>query len=311
VGRPRGPTYDDGMAVTAKTFREWMAPQVAAIRDFAIAIDAVPERFGALPCAESRAMGERAEEPSYSKRSAWDQPVADTHMFGAMTLRAASDYLRGFAELFDSDRPPLYAHLTVARAALESAVVCTWLSEPGITSLERIKRGLCEMLYSANEVNELDLDSDGPERVTFWKDVAASFGWTVDNSRTKPIIDGARRPRISDGIVAAAAGDGSRVGDLLYSRLSAVDHVTWFGLISALDVSAADRDERARTATVPITVDGGKVCAYAYYAVKVVRAAAQARFTLMGWLDERWQTAAASADSLEARLLKNAVGGRP
>ena len=48
----------------------------------------------------------------------------------------------------------------------------------------------------------------------------------------------------------------ARVGDLLYSLLSAVDNVTWFGLFSAFDASAAGRPERAGTATVPITVDG-------------------------------------------------------
>jgi hypothetical protein len=48
--------------------------------------------------------------------------------------------LRGLAELFDSGHPPLSAHLTVSRAALDSAAVSAWLSQPGITSLERIKR---------------------------------------------------------------------------------------------------------------------------------------------------------------------------
>lgn len=258
-----------------------MAPHVSAIRDFSVAIDGVPERFGGLPSADSRAISELAAEAGYRTRSSWEQPITDTHRFGAATLKAGSDFLRAFAELFDGLHPPLYAHLTVARAGLESAVVSAWLSEPRATSIERIKRGLCELLYSANEVAALGLDSDGPDHVEFWKKAGTSFGWAVDNSRAKPIIDGTKRPRVSDGIVAAAAGDGSRVGDLVYSRLSAVDHVTWFGLISAFDMDAAERDERSRTATVPITVDGSKVCTYAYYLVKVVRAAAQARFTLM------------------------------
>jgi hypothetical protein len=297
-------TYDDVVAVTADAFRTWIAPLVAAIRDFALAVDAVSERFGGLPTAESRAMSERAEEASYSKRSSWEQPVTDTHLLGAATLRAASDYLRAFAELFRSDHPPLYAHLTVTRAALEAGVVSAWLNEPGIARIDRIKRGLCEMLYSANEVNALELDPDGPEHVAFWKEVGACFGWTVNNSRTKPVIDDTRRPRISDGIVAVASDDGSRVGGLLYSRLSAVDHVTWFGLQSAFDLDAAHHEERARTSTVPIIVDAVKVSMYAYYVVRVVRAAAQARFTLMGWLDEEWAAATAGADGLQERLLK-------
>ncbi len=285
---------------------------MAATRDFTAAIDAVPERHGGLPSAASRAMSDRADEQNYRTRSAWEQPVTDTHMFGGATLRAASDYVRGIAELFASDHPPLYAHLTLARAALESAVVSAWLSEPGITGSERIKRGLCELLYSANEVSALQLDARGPENVGFWKDVGASLGWPINNSRTKPIIDGTRRPRISDGVVELSGGaTDARVGDLLYSRLSAVDHVTWFGLFSAFDAGAAQRDERAGTATVPITVDGAKVSAYLYYVVKVLHAAATARFTLMGWLDDPWREAATRAERLQGRLLETAVKWRP
>ena len=70
-----------------------------------MAIDAVPERFGASRRCGGARPTERAEEQNYCKRSPREQPIADTHMFGAMTLRAASDCLRGLAELFDSGHP--------------------------------------------------------------------------------------------------------------------------------------------------------------------------------------------------------------
>jgi hypothetical protein len=76
-------------------------------------------------------------------------------MVGAMTLRAASDYLRGLAELLDSGHPRLSAHLAVSRAALEGAAVSAWLSQPGITSLERIERHFKPHLSVSN---------DGPAR---------------------------------------------------------------------------------------------------------------------------------------------------
>jgi hypothetical protein len=72
------------------------------------------------PAAESVAMGEIAAEQNYRSRSAWEAPVADTHSFAVATLRASSDYVRGFAELFNADHLPLYAHLPLARAALEA-----------------------------------------------------------------------------------------------------------------------------------------------------------------------------------------------
>jgi hypothetical protein len=300
------PGAPGGHGVAPEVFREWMAPHVASLRDLTSAIDATSERHGGLPGAESRAMSDRSEERNYRTRSRWEQPIVDTHAFGALTLKAAADNVRGIAELFDSVRPPLYAYLTLARAALESAVVSTWLSEPGITCLERIKRGVCEMLYSANEINELGLEPDGLERVEFWSGVGVSFGWEVDISRTKPIIDGTRRPRVSDGVVQLT-GVSSDVANALYSRLSAVDHVTWFGLTSAMDFTAVQRNERTGTANVPITVDGGKVAAYTRYVVKALHAAARTRFTFMGWLDDSWRATAANAEALEDRLLKIAV----
>jgi hypothetical protein len=295
------------MTVPPEAFRDWIAPHVAAIRDLATAVDAVPDRHGNLPSASSRAMSELAEERQYGTRSGWEQPVSTAHMFGGATLRAASDYVRGIAELFGTDHPPLYAHLPLARATLESAVISAWLSELGIATEERAKRCLCELLYSAEEVSALGLASAGGDRVAFWEGVGASLGWTVKNlGRGKPTIDGQRRPRISSGIAALADG-GLDVANALYSQLSAVDHVTWFGLITAFDPASAERDDRAGTAAVPIGVDGAKVSTILYWVIRVVVAAADARFTLMGWRDEPWREAAAHADTLQQQLAAIAV----
>jgi hypothetical protein len=123
-----------------------------------------------------------------------------------------------------------------------------------VARTERMKRGLCELLYSANEVNETKLTADGQANVDFWKAVAASFGWTVSEAR-KPTIDGTSRPRISDAIVhLIGAAPDSDVGDALFSQLSAVDHVTWTGLRTALELASAKRDDRAGTATVAMTI---------------------------------------------------------
>jgi hypothetical protein len=294
-------------AVNNDAFRDWMAPKVAAIRELTAAIEGVAERHSALPNPNSRAMGDISDEQNYRSRSSWEQPVADAHAFGAMTLRAATDYVRGFAELFDSQQPPIYAHLAVARSALESAVVSWWLSDPSISLLERMKRTLCELLYSAAEVNELFGDkaarlgiTDSEARIRQWKSVAESFGWSVNLSRTRPIIDGTKRPRVSDGIVTVSrSGADSEIGNLLFSRLSAVTHVTWFGLQSAIDFVGVGPDDRSGLTTVPIGTDGSQVSAVAFYVVRLLRNAADTRFTYMGWSDEPWQAAVRAAGAIE------------
>ena len=176
-------------SVDPMAFREWMAPHVAAIRLFTSAVDDVLNEKQ-HPGTESVAMAEIATEQNYKSRSAWEFPFTDTHSFAGATLRAASDYARSFAELFAADRPPIYAQFPVARAALEAAGVSAWLSELGIAPLDRLKRGLCELLYSANEVSSLELSDDSNQAVELWIGVADSFGWNVNNGRTKPVIDG-------------------------------------------------------------------------------------------------------------------------
>ena len=44
---------------------------------------------------------------------------------------------------------------------------------------------------------------------------AGSFGWTPNLSRSRPIIDGTKRPRLSDEIVKlAGSAENCRIGDL-------------------------------------------------------------------------------------------------
>jgi hypothetical protein len=301
------PIFGPMSVVTGDEFRGWMAPKVAGIRRFVGAVDSV-NATRSLPNPESRAMEELAAEPSFRSRSTWEQPIADCHTFGSMTLRAAADYLRAFAELFDGTQPPVYAHLAVARSAFESAVVCEWLSEPGIGPLDRVKRGLCEQLYSAAEVDALGLMPNAPPRVDQWTAVADAFGWRANVSRSRPIIDGTKRPRVSDGIVRLARSDeGSLVGDLMFSRLSAVSHVTWFGLQYALNLSEVETDALSRLGTVAIGTDGVRVSELGFYLLRVVRNAAAARFTLMGWTGPEWADAQRDAIELETVFAKTVL----
>lgn len=109
------------MAENGDSFQAWMAPHVEGIRAFCAAVDAVADRHGQLPDASSEAMTELAAEADHRRQTIWRNPVTDTHMFGAMTLRAATDFARSFAQLFDTEQPPVYGHAVIARAAFESA----------------------------------------------------------------------------------------------------------------------------------------------------------------------------------------------
>jgi hypothetical protein len=97
--------------------------------------------------------------------------VRDTHTFDSMTLVAATDYGHCYASLFEGNRVPVYGHLALARAALEACVVSLWLNHPRIVTEERLKRGLCEQLYSTREVLRLGLGdtAKAAENEAMWR----------------------------------------------------------------------------------------------------------------------------------------------
>ena len=93
----------------------------------------------------------------------------------------------------------------------------------------------------------------------------------------------------------------------MFSRLSAADHVTWFGLTWAMDIKDARRTSTSMLATVPIGTTRKHVCTIAFYVVRSLRTAAATHFRFMGWTPANWANASTSAEQLEARLLGNAL----
>jgi hypothetical protein len=301
--------------VDPDAFREALAPIVAAMRDFTVAVDEVGPRHGNVAWEDSPAMREIGDEAEYAERSSWTGPITDAHALGELTLRAAADYVRTFAEAFTAERLPIYGHLVLARSALESCVISWWLSEPGIARDERVKRGLSEYLYSATEEGWLELQEDAGDRVDQWIARGASLGWvatdyngkpwSLANSRGKPFVDGVSRPPIPAGITRLLVSDeASRIGKLQWSRLSAVSHVTWFGLRSALMLDDGGANIATGLTTVPVGTDSSAVSVQALCVIKALRQAATARFTLMGWQDDDWNTASRLAEQHELALLR-------
>ena len=298
--------------VDAATFRDALAPVTERIGDFTSAVRAVGEGRK-LPSAESPAMKEISTESDWAQRSGWPAPFADTHSLAELTLRAANDYVDTFAHAFNADRAPVYGHLVLSRAALESSVICWWLSEPRIARDQRIKRGLSEYIYSAVEEQRLDLVPDAAQHVTAFIDHAIRLGWQVadyngkpwsSNSRGKPRVDGVGRPSGAIGIAALLTDDPtSKIGNVQWSRLSAVSHVTFWGLRSAFDDRGAVSDPVSGRTQVPVGTDARSVYLQAVCLLKALRRAADAMFELMGWQDHKWRAAITAAENLERQML--------
>lgn len=275
--------------------RAAVAPTVEVIRRLTDAIGAVQIDHRHQPGASSVATGEiAAEARRFGRRTVWDGPISDTHSFGGTTLFAASDYARSFAELLAADRAPVYGHLALARSALETSVVAAWLNDPGVDPGERVRRGLCEHLYSASELGRLGLEPDAKQHLQRWRHVAAGFGWSVVWDRGQPRVESSQRPSVAAGLDQLLAGDGNwELGHVQWSYLSAVDHGTRYGLLPA------------GVAPTAAGVGMQAVCV-----LRAVRKAAAARFTLMGWLDRDWSRASRTAEEHEVELMTLAAPSR-
>lgn len=298
-------------ATESEAFRQALSLTIGAVRDLA---DAVSERAGQCghnPRARSRAMEEIAVEAQFAARSGgWQEPIRDTHTFGGMTLTAAADFARSFAVLLDADSTPVYGHLVVARSVFDASVVAAWLNDPKADATERVKRGLCEQLYNAMELVRLRLEDDAAERRDAWKARAKSLGWTVKTPNNKPVIDGTSRPSVPSGIGELLVGDGeARIGRAQWSYLSAVSHVTWYGLRQALPSTAPPPGLGPGLVTYGTT--SSSVRAQALCVLIALRKAADARFVLMGWADEDWRAACGRAQQHELALMRAYQQGSP
>ena len=186
-------------------------------------------------------------------------------------------------------------------------MVSAWLNQPDIAYVERVKRGLCELLYSANEVKKLELSPDAAKELTQIKADAASFGWKPHFNRGKPEVDGAKRPSVGTGITQLLVEDSqARIGGLLWSRLSAVTHVTWFGLQWAFTLPEGTPSGSGGFTTVPVGTDSTRVATQAWCILRALRVAAHRRFTLMAWDDQQWKDAAGRAEAYEYILFQSA-----
>jgi hypothetical protein len=292
-----------------------LAPTVAVITDLAAAVRGMGIRKGNIAWDGSRGMVEVSEqEATYSGIADWPEPVTDAHSFGGLTLLASADYAENFARLFASGSPPLYAHLVLARSALEACVVSEWLSDLTVGVEERLKRALCEHLYAAMEIKRLGITDGGAARVRTWKAVASILGWDVSTPNgIRPIVDKTERPAPANGINKLLGTERPlQIGKAQWSYLSSASHVTFFALGQAL-TGAPNEAALVGPMVADLGTTSTAVQLQAWCVLRALRVAASARFELMGWDDDEWLDICRQVDEHQVWLfetVKLALGQR-
>ena len=294
-----------------------MKPTVDALNNLCATIETASERNGHWPAVStrSRAMDEIEEEGQLrlASGSQWQDPVRAAHSIGGMTMAAATDYGRSYAQLFCGMRAPVFGHLVLVRAALESSVVTFWLSDGQISAEERARRGLSEELSSAWEVWRLGppFRERGNEALRRIQGIARAMGWSITDprgdpwtkrSRARPSIQGTARPGSAQGIADLILGTGGGgIGKVLWSQLSATMHATNYSLMQSI-VEAPSGPE-IRPTVAKIGTESNSVGVQSLCVLRAIRIAGEARLKLMGWMDGEWNRAALAAEQHERALV--------
>jgi hypothetical protein len=293
--------------VDTDQFRAAVAPSLDAVRHLARSVLDLSPRHGYLPSPDALGMAELNEQSlQFAAIDGWPEPVADAHSFGAVTLVAAADYAHAFADLFDSEEIPLFAHLVLARASLEACVVSAWLNEAPIPVEARAKRALAEHLYSAKEQTRLPVGAaHAKQNLAFWKSVASRLGYSVTWVYGKPKVEDQLRWSVPSGINRLMTDDTAlHIGKIQWGYLSAVAHVTWHGLQPA--ISRSTNKPRLGPVLADLTLKSTAVHLQAACLLRALRAAGTARATLMGWSDEQWQRTCAGSQRAETIAVASA-----
>jgi hypothetical protein len=103
----------------------------------------------------------------------------------------------------------------------------------------------------------------------------------------------------------------SKIGKWLWSRLSAVAHVTFFGLQAAMLLGDSKPSVVPGLASVPVGTDASSVALQAFCIVRALRKAATAHFALMGWEDDQWKAARDQAEQTELKLFRTGRAAAP
>ena len=236
---------------------------------------------------------------------------ATTQSLSGLALMAASDHVRAFARLHSAAPAPVFAHVTLTRAALEALVWARWLGEPGpgVDPPERRRRGLAARLYSAFEEARVPEARDvANAQATRLKAVAVANGWAVvGRHRGNLTVGGFALPSIPEAFSRLLVVPVERFGVTLWSHLCGVSHGTLYGLLSGVVESDVDPlDPNVWTAT--LGGDSHSVNTLVLLLLRGIRLTTRERLTLMGWKSPEWDLADRNADELERVLVRALYG---
>jgi len=269
------------------------------------------EQWGSLPAADSRAMGEIASESKYAGGEPWgDEPARQAHHLAGMLLVGSTDCTRSACRLLAEAPTPAYAHMVLARSALEHAGRAWWLLDARIGIRERIARGFNDRLNGLAQQDFLPIPPADKRRARERRKAlfaeADRLGFRKVTGRRQLSWIEEHRPTPT-ALVRKLLGDDQEtgLGTTVYWLFSAVDHGTTSGLSQSIDADAPQLPQTPGVTWGAVYTSSAGVCSVLSAILLGLGRALQARNDLFGWPSEAWSQAhmlalRASRTSLES-----------
>jgi hypothetical protein len=256
------------------------------------------ESRGSMADADSQAMHELAEEAKYAGDKPWgDKPVESAHAQGQWLLYAAMDCASGAVRLLSTDDTPVYAHMLLARGALEQAGRAWTLLDPAISVRLRVARGMNERIFGLSEAGRLPIPDDekrrARERRAALYDIGRQLGFQKvrKHKRVPATLDEERMGQTELVRALFRHGADPKLGGLLYGYFSAVAHGTSFGLSQSIKPVASDVPKLPGMTRGAIFTSSTGVVSVLTSMILGVGAAYRVRNEYLGWKSDEWNAA--------------------
>lgn len=279
-----------GNAVPSDEFNALIQPECQVLLNL---VDAGQTLRGSRHLPDGNSLGMRELEEEVELRGDWSaEPVRTAHLASNLFFFVAEDAARGLAHSFDGSWTPVFAHVTLARSALEACARARWILEPEIGARRRVGRAL------ANEMH------DFAERLCFPEE--ADPARAEDLARHRRRIEGARargllteqRPGytvVIDRLFEEESAGDEQLGALMARWWAGIAHGGFHALRRSLDASAAEVDAVTGTPTVPIITRDDDVKAVIGILSLAYITALEAQLGLFGWWEDALTDAVAAA----------------
>lgn len=250
-----------------------------------------------IAMANSQAMHELAHEAQIAGPD-FDEPVHAAHSNAGLLRFASTDALRQFARLFAAQPVPVYAHLAVARAALESAAYSYWLAARAIGAVARVQRFQAIRLRNSLEMKRSPIPEYKAQGVSVMSQIRAQCrqrSWEAIANERQVSVGEQRLPGSGALITSLIAGRAEapallHLGATAWWFLSGASHCVNYALTESVE-SAAQPQSTFGPQLASVFTSSRSVALQAIILGIGYRGMIEEHRLLFGWSNPAWNQA--------------------